>query len=246
MGHVGDKFGRKKVLTFTLLLMGLSTFLIGAAADLRPGRHRRADPAGAAAPAAGPFGGRRAGRRQLDDARARTGAPARVLHQLHARAARRWASSSRRSCSCRSRRCRRTSCCPGAGAMPFFLSADRRRRRLLGPPHPARDAGVRGRGQDAHETPSCRWPTLFQEPHGRTWCASSSPPWCRWSARSSACSRCRMRSTRCTSRAPSDADRCWCCTNMVALAAIPALGDALGPHRPQAGVLIWARSARRC
>ncbi len=30
LGHVGDKFGRKKVLIFTLLLMGLSTFLIGA------------------------------------------------------------------------------------------------------------------------------------------------------------------------------------------------------------------------
>ena len=29
MGHVGDKFGRKKVLTFTLLLMGISTFLTG-------------------------------------------------------------------------------------------------------------------------------------------------------------------------------------------------------------------------
>lgn len=29
MGHVGDKFGRKKVLTFTLLLMGISTFAIG-------------------------------------------------------------------------------------------------------------------------------------------------------------------------------------------------------------------------
>ena len=29
LGHVGDKFGRKKVLTFTLLLMGLSTFLVG-------------------------------------------------------------------------------------------------------------------------------------------------------------------------------------------------------------------------
>jgi MFS family permease len=29
MGHVGDRFGRKKILTFTLLLMGLSTFLIG-------------------------------------------------------------------------------------------------------------------------------------------------------------------------------------------------------------------------
>ena len=30
MGHIGDKFGRKKVLTSTLLLMGASTFLIGA------------------------------------------------------------------------------------------------------------------------------------------------------------------------------------------------------------------------
>jgi MFS family permease len=30
LGHIGDKFGRKKVLTFTLLLMGLSTFLVGA------------------------------------------------------------------------------------------------------------------------------------------------------------------------------------------------------------------------
>lgn len=29
LGHVGDKFGRKKVLTFTLLLMGISTFLVG-------------------------------------------------------------------------------------------------------------------------------------------------------------------------------------------------------------------------
>ena len=30
LGHVGDKFGRRKVLVFTLLLMGLSTFLVGA------------------------------------------------------------------------------------------------------------------------------------------------------------------------------------------------------------------------
>ena len=29
MGHIGDKFGRKRVLLLTLLLMGLSTFLIG-------------------------------------------------------------------------------------------------------------------------------------------------------------------------------------------------------------------------
>ncbi|HWM06417.1 MAG TPA: MFS transporter [Actinophytocola sp.] len=29
LGHVGDKFGRKKVLVFTLLLMGVATFLVG-------------------------------------------------------------------------------------------------------------------------------------------------------------------------------------------------------------------------
>jgi MFS family permease len=29
MGHLGDKFGRKRVLVFTLLLMGISTFLVG-------------------------------------------------------------------------------------------------------------------------------------------------------------------------------------------------------------------------
>jgi MFS family permease len=29
MGHLGDKFGRKKVLIFTLMLMGASTFLVG-------------------------------------------------------------------------------------------------------------------------------------------------------------------------------------------------------------------------
>jgi len=29
LGHIGDKFGRKRVLTFTLLLMGISTFLVG-------------------------------------------------------------------------------------------------------------------------------------------------------------------------------------------------------------------------
>jgi MFS family permease len=29
LGHVGDRFGRKKVLVFTLLLMGVSTFLVG-------------------------------------------------------------------------------------------------------------------------------------------------------------------------------------------------------------------------
>ena len=29
LGHVGDRFGRKRVLVFTLVLMGASTFAIG-------------------------------------------------------------------------------------------------------------------------------------------------------------------------------------------------------------------------
>lgn len=29
LGHVGDRFGRKRVLVFTLLLMGFSTFAVG-------------------------------------------------------------------------------------------------------------------------------------------------------------------------------------------------------------------------
>ena len=29
LGHVGDRLGRKKIMVFTLILMGLSTFLIG-------------------------------------------------------------------------------------------------------------------------------------------------------------------------------------------------------------------------
>ena len=29
MGHIGDKYGRKRVLVLTVMLMGLSTFLVG-------------------------------------------------------------------------------------------------------------------------------------------------------------------------------------------------------------------------
>ena len=53
-------------------------------ADLRPRRHPRADPPRRPAPAPGPLGGGRAGRRQLDVLRARSGQPSRLLHQLDA------------------------------------------------------------------------------------------------------------------------------------------------------------------
>ena len=48
-GHFGDRIGRKATLVATLLLMGIGTVLIGLLPDLRHDRHRRADPADAAA-----------------------------------------------------------------------------------------------------------------------------------------------------------------------------------------------------
>src|SRR3954470_2452307 len=33
LGHIGDRFGRKRVLVFTILLMGVSTFLVGCLPD---------------------------------------------------------------------------------------------------------------------------------------------------------------------------------------------------------------------
>ncbi len=123
MGHIGDKFGRKRVLMMTLLLMGASTFADRPPADVQPGRHRRADPARRAAPAPGSFRRRRAGRRELDDSRARARSPARLLHQLHAVGGRRWGSSWRRSSSCRSPRCSEQDLLSWGWRVPFFLSA---------------------------------------------------------------------------------------------------------------------------
>ncbi len=123
LGHVGDKFGRKKVLTFTLLLMGLSTFLVGPAAHLRPGRRMRAHPAGVPAAAAGAFRRRRAGRRQLHDAGARPRRPPRLLHLVHAQrhAGRPDPGHPGVPAACRS--CRRTDLLSWGWRIPFFLSA---------------------------------------------------------------------------------------------------------------------------
>ena len=65
MGHFGDRLGRKKVMVFTLLLMGLSTFLIGCLPTYAQVGVAAPVLLVAAAAAAGPLGRRRAGRRQL-------------------------------------------------------------------------------------------------------------------------------------------------------------------------------------
>ena len=84
MGHIGDKYGRKRVLLLTVSLMGVSTFLVGCLPTLRRHRHLGARAAGGAAPAAGLLGVRRAVRRQLAQPRACARASTRLLHQLHA------------------------------------------------------------------------------------------------------------------------------------------------------------------
>ncbi|MDF2584451.1 MAG: transporter [Mycobacterium sp.] len=38
LGHFGDRIGRQRVLMFTLVLMGISTFMIGCLPDRHPGR----------------------------------------------------------------------------------------------------------------------------------------------------------------------------------------------------------------
>ena len=85
MGHIGDKYGRKRVLILTVTMMGVSTFLVGCLPVLRLDRAVGAGAARGPAPDAGLLGLGRAGQRELAHARARARAPARVLLELHAR-----------------------------------------------------------------------------------------------------------------------------------------------------------------
>ena len=58
LGHFGDRIGRQKVLMFTIVLMGVSTFADRLPADLRHRRLPRADTARAVPAAAGLLRGR--------------------------------------------------------------------------------------------------------------------------------------------------------------------------------------------
>ena len=79
-GRLGDMIGRKYTFLVTILIMGLSTFIVGLLPTLRLDRHRRADHPRRPAPAPGP-GPRRRVRRCRDlRRRARAARQARRVH----------------------------------------------------------------------------------------------------------------------------------------------------------------------
>ena len=84
MGHIGDRYGRKRVLLLTVVADGHRDVPRRLPAQLRRHRPVGADAARHAAAAAGLLRLGRAVGRQLAQPRARARAPARVLHQLHA------------------------------------------------------------------------------------------------------------------------------------------------------------------
>ncbi len=71
MGHIGDKFGRKRVLILTVTMMGVSTFLVGCLPSYNSIGAVGACAARGPAPDAGLLRLGRAGQRELAHARAR-------------------------------------------------------------------------------------------------------------------------------------------------------------------------------
>jgi MFS family permease len=82
-GRLGDLWGRKNTFLVTMLLMGLSTFVVGLLPSYGSHRRRRAHRPGADAARPGPGPGRRVRRRGDLCGRARPARTARLLHQLH-------------------------------------------------------------------------------------------------------------------------------------------------------------------
>ena len=83
MGHLGDRYGRKRVLMFTVTMMGVSTFLVGCLPTYATIGVWAPVLLGDVEAAPGIVRIGRAGRRQLAQPRARARAPARLLHELH-------------------------------------------------------------------------------------------------------------------------------------------------------------------
>ena len=142
LGHFGDRFGRKKIMVFTLILMGVSTFLIGCLPTCDQVGIARAGPAGPAARAAGPLGGRRAGQRQLHDAGTRARGPPRLLHQLHPQRHPGRADPGHPGLHPGRRAARGAAAVLGL-ADPVLAERRGRRGRLRHPPHAGRDPGLR-------------------------------------------------------------------------------------------------------
>ena len=145
MGHLGDRYGRKRVLVLTVVMMGISTFLVGCLptyADI-----------GIWAPIllvalrllqGFSASGEQAGGNSLS-ARARARRPARVLPELHPdRHAGRARDRDRRVAADR-RAARRPAAVLGL-ADAVLAERGRRRRRRADPPPAGRDAGVRRGG----------------------------------------------------------------------------------------------------
>ena len=121
--------------------------------------------------------------------RARAGAPARVLHQLHAERhadrphpRHRGLPADRRAAGGPAAVAGAGACRSGSARSSWSSASD--------PPQARRDAGVRGEAEPTRP-PSVPVAELFRD-HSPACCASSSPRWSRRSARSSASSRCRI------------------------------------------------------
>ena len=81
-GRLGDMIGRKYTFLVTILIMGLSTFIVGLLPSYATHRRRRAGHPDRAAPAAGPGARRRVRRRRHLRGRARAARQARRVHRL--------------------------------------------------------------------------------------------------------------------------------------------------------------------
>ena len=209
-GHYGDKLGRKNVLVVTLLLMGIATFAIGAAADLRHDRGVGAGPAGRAALPAGARPRRGVGRRGPDDAGVRRRPAPRAQRELAAgrRTDRAAARQRRPVADGRAHHGRGVPVLGLAGAVPAQRAA--RARRAVDPDDDRREPAVpggRGRGHQgtradrrgAAPLPASR--CCWRSARGSVWTSPSTRSSCSSRRTSPPTSSCRAatRSTRCSS-----------------------------------------------